>query len=131
MEATKMSIDRGMDKDVVWWEGGSGWGIHVYPRLIHVNIWQKPLQYCKVISLQLIKKLKKKQIKKNKDFHRLTKKRRCGLYMYVSVCIHTHTHTHNGILFSHKKYANKLYFSIKQHLNLKIKQCYIQQHGWT
>ena len=37
------------------WEGGSGWGIHVYPRLIHVNVWQKPLQYCKVISLQLIK----------------------------------------------------------------------------
>ena len=39
------------------WEGGSGWGIHVYPRLIHVNVWQKPLQYCKVISLQLIKKI--------------------------------------------------------------------------
>ena len=38
------------------WEGGSGWGIHVYPRLIHFNVWQKPLQYCKVISLQLIKK---------------------------------------------------------------------------
>ena len=38
------------------WEGGSGWGTHVYPWLIHVNVWQKPLQYCKVISLQLIKK---------------------------------------------------------------------------
>ena len=37
------------------WEGGSGWGTHVYPWLIHVNVWQKPLQYCKVISLQLIK----------------------------------------------------------------------------
>ena len=37
------------------WEGGSGWGIHVNPWLIHVNAWQKPLQYCKVISLQLIK----------------------------------------------------------------------------
>ena len=37
------------------WEGGSGWGIHVTPWLIHVNVWQKPLQYCKVISLQLIK----------------------------------------------------------------------------
>ena len=35
--------------------GGSGWGIHVYPRLIHVNVWQEPLPYCKVISLQLIK----------------------------------------------------------------------------
>ena len=35
------------------WEGGSGWGTHAYPWLIHVNVWQKPLQYCKVISLQL------------------------------------------------------------------------------
>ena len=35
------------------WERGSGWGPHVHPWLIHVNIWQKPLQYCKVISLQL------------------------------------------------------------------------------
>ena len=23
------------------WEGGLGWGIHVYPWLIHVNVWQK------------------------------------------------------------------------------------------
>ena len=35
------------------WEGGSEWGTHVHPWLIHVNIWQKPLQCCKVISLQL------------------------------------------------------------------------------
>ena len=35
--------------------GGSGLGTHVNPWLIHVNVWQKPLQYCKVISLQLIK----------------------------------------------------------------------------
>ena len=33
----------------------SGWGRHVKPWLIYVNVWQKPLQYCKVISLQLIK----------------------------------------------------------------------------
>ena len=33
-------------------EGGSGWGTHVNPWLIHVNVWQKPLQYCKVIRLQ-------------------------------------------------------------------------------
>ena len=38
------------------WEGGSGWGTHVNPCLIHVNVWQNPLQYCKVISLHLIKK---------------------------------------------------------------------------
>ena len=36
-------------------EGGSGWGTQVNPWLIHVNVWQKPLQYCKVINLQLIK----------------------------------------------------------------------------
>ena len=42
-------------RDGVGREGGSGWGTHVTPRLIHVNGWQKPLQYYKVISLQLIK----------------------------------------------------------------------------
>ena len=48
------------------WEGGSEWGTHAYPWLIHVNVWQKPLQYCKVISLQLIKiKKKKKGLAKN------------------------------------------------------------------
>ena len=47
-------------------ERGSGWGVHVYPWLIHVNVWQKPLQYCKVISLQLIKINEKK---KNEALH--------------------------------------------------------------
>ena len=47
--------------------GGSGWGTHVNPWLIHVNVQQKPLQYCKVISLQLIK------IKKNKNKKRTLK----------------------------------------------------------
>ena len=41
------------------WEGGSGWGTRVHPWWIHVNVWQKPLQYCKVINLQLKKKKKK------------------------------------------------------------------------
>ena len=48
----------GRPRGIGWrgrWEGGSGWGIHVYTWLILVNVWQKPLQYCKVISLQLIK----------------------------------------------------------------------------
>ena len=41
--------------------GGSVWGTHVNPWLIHVNLWQKkPLQYYKVISLQLIKIIGKK-----------------------------------------------------------------------
>ena len=43
------------------WEGGSGWGTHVNPWPIHVNVWQKPPQYCKVISLQLIKINEKKR----------------------------------------------------------------------
>ena len=45
------------------WKGGSGWGTHVDPWLIHVNVWQKPLQYCRVISLQLKKINGKKKIK--------------------------------------------------------------------
>ena len=34
-------------------EGVSGWETHVHPWLIHVTVWKKPLQYCKVINLQL------------------------------------------------------------------------------
>ena len=41
---------------------GSGWGTHVNPWLIHVSVWQKPLQYCKVISLQLIEINEKKKV---------------------------------------------------------------------
>ena len=48
------------------WEGGSGWGTHVNPWLIHFNVRQNPLQYCKVISLQLIKKKKRKRKKRKK-----------------------------------------------------------------
>ena len=56
----------GRPKGMEWggrWEGGSGWGTHVNPWLINVNVWQKPLQYCKVISLQLIKINEKKKKK--------------------------------------------------------------------
>ena len=34
------------------WKGGLGWGDTCTP-MADVNVWQKPLQYCKVISLQL------------------------------------------------------------------------------
>ena len=47
--------------------GGSGWGTRVNPWLIHGSVWQKPLQYCKVISLQLIKINGKKITKKKKE----------------------------------------------------------------
>ena len=56
----------GRPRGIGWrgrWEEGSGWGIHVNPWLIHANVWQKPLQYCKVISLQLIKINGKSKIK--------------------------------------------------------------------
>ena len=47
------------------WDNTEGWGgdgggrevqdggTHGHPWLIHVDVGQKPLQYCKVISLQL------------------------------------------------------------------------------
>ena len=47
------------------WDNAEGWnreggekeildgGTHVHPWLVHVNEWQNPPQYCKVISLQL------------------------------------------------------------------------------
>ena len=47
------------------WDNTEGWdgeageqgvqngGTHVHPWLIHVNVWQKAPQYCKVIGLQL------------------------------------------------------------------------------
>ena len=44
----------GRPRGIGWrgrWEGGSGWGIHVTPWLIHVNVWQNPLKCCEVISL--------------------------------------------------------------------------------
>ena len=47
-----------------YWDDPEGWdgeggqrgvqdGTHVNPWLIHINVWQKSLQYSKVISLQL------------------------------------------------------------------------------
>ena len=54
----------GWPRGIGWggrWEWDSGWGTHANPWLIHVNAWQKPLQYCKVISLQLIKINEKKK----------------------------------------------------------------------
>ena len=55
----------GRPRGIGWrgrWKGGSGWGIHVNPWLIHVSVWQKSLQYCKVISLQLIRINEKKRL---------------------------------------------------------------------
>ena len=60
---------------LVHWEDPEGWVgegggredrmvTHVNPWLIYVNVWQKLLQYCKVISLQLIKINEKKEKEK-------------------------------------------------------------------
>ena len=52
LKASALGQPRGMG----WggrWEEGLGWGTHVHLWLIHVSVWQKPPQYCKVISLQL------------------------------------------------------------------------------
>ena len=56
--------ETGHPKPVLWdnlegqgEEGGSNGvrdrGTHVYPWLTHVDVWQKPSQYCKEIILQL------------------------------------------------------------------------------
>ena len=37
-QAGALGIPRGMGWRGKGWGGGSGWGIHVYPRLIHVSI---------------------------------------------------------------------------------------------
>ena len=60
LKASALGQPRGMG----WggrWEGGSRWWTHVHQWLIHVNVWQKPPQYCKVISLQLNKLILKIQ----------------------------------------------------------------------
>ena len=54
---TGMTPRDGMGREV---RGGSGWGARVHPWQVHVDIWQKPAQYCKVVILQL-KLIKKKR----------------------------------------------------------------------
>ena len=48
----------GMGREV---GGGFRMGNTGKSMVIHVKVWQKPLQYCKVISLQLIKINEKKE----------------------------------------------------------------------
>ena len=50
LKASGQRPPRGMECGGMW-EGGSGWGAHVQLWLIHVDVWQKQPQYCKVISL--------------------------------------------------------------------------------
>ena len=52
-------------KDGIGWDVGGKFkrkGTYVYLWLTHVDVWQRPTQYCKAIILQLkISKLKKKK----------------------------------------------------------------------
>ena len=53
---TGMTLRDGMGREVGVELGDRrevGWGTDVHLWLIPVNVWQKPLQHCKVISLQL------------------------------------------------------------------------------
>ena len=60
---TRMTLRDGKGREL---GAGLGWGTYVYPWLIHVNVWQKPPRYCKVISLQLkINKYLQGEKKKN------------------------------------------------------------------
>ena len=59
------SIHEAGHSKMVLWDNQEGWvgnkveggfrmgGAHVHLWLTHVNVWQKPSQYCKVIILQL------------------------------------------------------------------------------
>ena len=55
----------GRPRGIGWrgkWKGGSGWGTHVNPWLIHFNVWQNPLQ---------LKKKKRKRSGKWLTWHTL------------------------------------------------------------
>ena len=76
-----------MGREMGWggrWEGGLGWGTHVNPWLIRVNVWQKPLQYCKAISLQLIK-INEKKVKTNKQKKWMTNKNLLTIQRTLSI----------------------------------------------
>ena len=67
MHETGHSVQEHWDNSEDWDGEGGGRGVwdretRVHLWLIHVNVWQKPLQYCKVISLLLKFKKKEKNI---------------------------------------------------------------------
>ena len=64
MTSANLTPEAGHSK-LVLWDNPEGWGgegggrgfqdggTHLPPWLIHVDVWQKPSQYCKAIILQL------------------------------------------------------------------------------
>ena len=68
MTSASSMHEAGHPKLVLWdnpegWDGEGGGrglqdsGAHVHPWLIPVDVWQKPPQYCQVMSLQLNKSI--------------------------------------------------------------------------
>ena len=85
------------------WEGGgagrgSGWGTHENPWLIHVNVWQKPLQYCEVISLQLIKINEKKNLRKTWIYKKFIKLE-MSIFTYNSISFESALHQEVTLTF--------------------------------
>ena len=85
--------ETGHSKPVHWdnpegWdgEGGGMRGTHAHLQLIHVNVWQKPQQYCKVISLhlKLINFFNMKKKKRRKKKYGYLNKRKFQEELYVS-----------------------------------------------
>ena len=74
---------------LVLWDNSEGWGgkrggrrvqdggTHVHPRLIHVDVWRKPPQYCKVTGFELKERKKeRKERKRKKERERKKEKER-------------------------------------------------------
>ena len=99
MTSASLMHEAGRSKPVLWdnpegWGGEGGGrglqdgGTHVPPWMIHVDVWQKPPQHCKVISLQL--KLKKK------NQTRLSTRALCNHYTCVCGCTYIYVYMYIG-----------------------------------
>ena len=114
----------GRPRGIGWrgrWEEGSGWGTHVNPWLVHVNVWQKPLQYCKVISLQLIKITEKKHNRNRVYFGELQNHCSCD-------CSHE---TKRRLLLGRKAMDNMDSILKSRDINLPIKVPLVKASGFS
>ena len=103
-------------------EGGSGWETHVNPLLIHVNVWQKPLQYCKVFSLQLIKinGKKKKTIKKRKWFQHNHYSWSNTMFCYCFTSNSSHYLKKSEMKLVHREFRTSVWNTRHSHIQLTI-----------
>ena len=52
---------------MIWggrWKGGSGWGTHIHPWLIHANLWQNQYSIVKENKVKIKIKKKNKEVEK-------------------------------------------------------------------